>query len=83
MGDYELMTLAFRLDLGSYYLGVVRRPFDLGNTALEIPAFAPHGGRAAGLLMAFYNRRLAAIARCRMRARHLGTAQHRALFRLH
>ncbi len=67
MGDYELMTLAFRLDLGSYYLGVVRRPFDLGNTALEIPAFAPHGGRAAGMLMAFYNRRLASIARTRMR----------------
>ncbi len=67
MGDYELMTLAFRLDLGSYYLGVVSRPFDLGDAALEIPAFAPQGGRAAGILMALYNRRLAAIARSRMR----------------
>lgn len=66
MGDYELMTLAFRLDLGSYYVGVVSRPFDRGNSALEIPAFAPRGGRAAGILMAFYNRRLAAIARSRM-----------------
>jgi flavin-dependent dehydrogenase len=67
MGDYELMTLAFRLDLGSYYLGVVSRPFTLGNTALEVPAFAPRGGRGAGILMALYNRRLAAIARSRMR----------------
>jgi flavin-dependent dehydrogenase len=67
MGDYELMTLAFRLDLGSYYLGVVSRPFDIGDSALEVPAFAPRGGRAAGILMAFYNRRLAAIARSRMR----------------
>ncbi len=66
MGDYELMTLAFRLDLGSYYLGVVSRPFASGNSALEIPPFAPNGGRAAGILMAFYNRRLASIARSRM-----------------
>ena len=66
MGDHELMTLAFRLDLGSYYLGVVKRPFRSGNSALEIPAFAPRGGLAAGRLMALYNRRLAAIARSRM-----------------
>ncbi len=66
MGDHELMTLAFRLDLGNYYLGVVSRPFDIGNAALEVPAFAPKGGRAAGILMAFYNRRLASIARSRM-----------------
>ena len=43
MGDHELMTLAFRLDLGSYYLGVVARPFASGNSALEVPAFAPWG----------------------------------------
>jgi flavin-dependent dehydrogenase len=66
MGDHELMTLAFRLDLGSYYLGVVARPFDGGSSALEIPPFAPKGGHAAGILMALYNRRLAAIARSRM-----------------
>jgi len=66
MGDHELMTLAFRLDLGTYYLGVVSRPFARGNSTLEIPPFAPRGGRAAGILMALYNRRLAAIARSRM-----------------
>jgi flavin-dependent dehydrogenase len=67
MGDHELMTLAFRLDLGHYYIGVVKRPFRSGNSALETPAFAPQGGRTAGNLMALYNRRLAAIARSRMR----------------
>jgi flavin-dependent dehydrogenase len=66
MGDHELMTLAFRLDLGHYYLGVVGRPFASGNSALEIPAFAPQGGKAAGQLMGLYNRRLAAIAKSRM-----------------
>jgi hypothetical protein len=66
MGDHELMSLAFRLDLGHYYIGVVARPFQIGNSALETPAFAPRGGRPAGILMAFYNRRLAAIARSRM-----------------
>jgi flavin-dependent dehydrogenase len=66
MGDYELMTLAFRLDLGLYYAGVVARPFRHGDAALEVPAFAPRGGHAAAVLMALYNRRLAAIARSRM-----------------
>jgi len=66
MGEHELMTLAFRLDLGSYYLGVVKRPFISGNSALEIPAFAPNGGKTAGMIMAFYNRRLASIAKARM-----------------
>jgi len=67
MGDYELMTLAFRLDLGTYYLGVVSRPFRAGSAALEVPPFARSGGRAAGSFMALYNRRLAAIARSRLR----------------
>lgn len=67
MGDFELMTLAFRLDLGCYYLGVVGRPFDLGNHTLEVPAFAPRGGHLAGRFMSLYNRRLVAIARSRMR----------------
>ena len=54
MGDHELMTLAFRLDLGSYYLGVVARPFQSGNSALGDARLAPRGGRFAGVLMALY-----------------------------
>ena len=40
MGDFELMTLAFRLDLGLYYMGIVTQPFKHGNRMLETPPFA-------------------------------------------
>lgn len=66
MGDHELMTLAFRLDLGLYYLGVVSQPFRFGETALEIPAFTRPGGGAAARLIRVYHRRLASIGRSRM-----------------
>ena len=66
MGDHELMTLSFRLDLGLYYLGVVSQPFKRGESALEIPAFAGQGSGPAAQLLALYNRRLAAIARRRL-----------------
>jgi hypothetical protein len=29
MGEWDLMSLAFRLDLGLYYLGIVSQPFKL------------------------------------------------------
>ncbi len=61
MGDYELMTLAFRLDLGLYYFGIVSQPFKHGPTALETPSFAGPHTRLPARLIAFYNRRLAAI----------------------
>jgi len=66
MGDFELMTLAFRLDLGCYYAGVVSQPFKLGESILVIPAFARPGAGPAAALMGLYNRRLAKIARGRM-----------------
>lgn len=66
MGDQELMTLAFRLDLGLYYLGVVARPFKQGEAALETPPFTVQGGEKAARLIALYNRRFAAMARDRM-----------------
>ncbi len=65
MGDHELMTLAFRLDLGLYYLGVVSQPFKHGESALEIPSFAADSSAPFAAFMGFYNRRLAAIARAR------------------
>ncbi|HEY0945161.1 MAG TPA: NAD(P)/FAD-dependent oxidoreductase [Opitutaceae bacterium] len=66
MGDQELMTLAFRLDLGLYYLGVVSQPFTRGDAALETPAFAHPGARLPAALIAIYNRRFAALARARL-----------------
>jgi flavin-dependent dehydrogenase len=70
MGDYELMTLAFRLDLGLYYLGVVVQPFRHGMHLLEAPPFTHPRADWPFRLMALYNRRFAAIARHRM---HRGT----------
>jgi flavin-dependent dehydrogenase len=66
MGDHELMTLSFRLDLGLYYLGIVSQPFKHGESALEIPAFAGRGSGRAAQLLSLYNRRLATIARRRL-----------------
>ena len=34
MGEFDLMSLAFRLDLGLYYLGIVSQPFKYGAKAL-------------------------------------------------
>ena len=65
MGDYELMTLAFRLDLGLYYLGIVTQPFTHGNRVLETPPFAHPKSHWAFKLMAFYNRRFVAMAQSR------------------
>lgn len=80
MGDHELMTLAFRLDLGLYYFGVVAQPFQRGATALETPAFAgPYTGPAAALI-AFYNRRLATIARSRLQRGTWGKSNDRRYF---
>lgn len=67
MGDFELMTLAFRLDLGLYYLGIVSQPFKHGNRILETPPFAHANSKWPFRLMALYNRRLSAIGRNRHR----------------
>jgi hypothetical protein len=65
VGDFELMTLAFRLDLALYYLGIVVQPFRHGAHMLEHPPFTHPRSRSVFLLMALYNRRFAAIARSR------------------
>jgi flavin-dependent dehydrogenase len=80
MGDFELMTLAFRLDLGLYYLGIVTQPFKHGNRVLETPPFAHPKSAWAFRLMEFYNRRLVAIARCRQRRGTWGRNNARQYF---
>lgn len=66
MGDFELMTLAFRLDLGFYYLGAVRRPYLLGRESLAVPSFGQKEAAIPACIIGFYNRRLAALGRRRM-----------------
>ena len=80
MGDFELMTLAFRLDLGLYYLGIVTQPFKHGNRVLETPPFAHPKSNWPFQLMALYNRRLASIAQSRRRRGVWGRRNAREYF---
>ena len=65
MGDFELMRIAFQMDLGLYYLGVASQPFKLGTKALTEPVFSTKPSVPFFLFMRFYNRRLAKMARSR------------------
>jgi flavin-dependent dehydrogenase len=72
MGEWDLMSLAFRLDLGFYYLGIVSQPFKFGEGALTTPPFVTPASRPVFHLMRFYNLRFAQIARHRRRTGRLG-----------
>jgi flavin-dependent dehydrogenase len=74
IGEYDLMRLAFRMDLGLYYLGIVSQPFKYGAKSLAIPPFAPKVSTPVHRLMRFYNSRFAAIARLRRQRRTWGRA---------
>ncbi len=72
MAEFDLMSLAFRLDLSLYYWGVVVPPFQDGIEALTMPPFSPPSGRIFSALMSCYNRRFAAIAKRRRKHGLLG-----------
>jgi flavin-dependent dehydrogenase len=74
MGEFDLMNIAFRLDLGLYYLGIVSQPFKNGPRALLEPPFVTRLSRPVFHLMSTYNRRFAAMARRRRRVNRLGKA---------
>lgn len=74
LGEFDLMRIAFRMDLGLYYLGIVSQPFKFGSKALAIPPFAPPVSTPVYYFIRTYNRRMAAIARDRRRRRALGPA---------
>lgn len=65
LGDYELMRMAFLLDVGAYYLAIVRQPFRRGPAAFHEPTFSTRYSGPAFRLIRFYNRRFAALARSR------------------
>ncbi len=65
LGDFDLFKIAFKLDLGLYYLGIVSQPFKLGPRALLDPPFASAGSVPVYHLIRTYNRRLARIAQDR------------------
>jgi flavin-dependent dehydrogenase len=72
MGDFELMRLAFALDLGLYYLGVVSQPLKHGQVGLETPPFTGPHTTLPFKLIRCYNRRLAAIGQRRMQTGEWG-----------
>jgi hypothetical protein len=79
MGEADLMSAALLLDVGSYFIGLVRPTY--GNpeeSFLQLP-FEGMPGRIFAGMMKFYNRRLSALARNRMA--HGVTGTHNAGWR--
>jgi hypothetical protein len=65
MGEYDLMRLAFAMDIGLYYMGVVAQPFRRGVDSYLEPVFSMAPANPVYVLMRQYNKRLAMIARDR------------------
>ncbi|HYF37824.1 MAG TPA: NAD(P)/FAD-dependent oxidoreductase [Prosthecobacter sp.] len=66
MGDAELIRIAFIMDLGTYFVGPVRLVYDsLEYEFTRLPYDGPAGTFFAKF-MAFYNRRLIAMAKKRL-----------------
>jgi flavin-dependent dehydrogenase len=66
MGEADLMSAALLLDVGSYFIGLVRPVY--GNpeeSFLQLP-FEGAAGRVFAAMMKLYNRRLGALARNRI-----------------
>ena len=80
LGEYDLMRLAFRMDLGLYYRGIVSQPFKYGAQSLSMPPFAVKVSTIVYWLMRTYNRRFARIARARRARQALGRENSRRQF---
>jgi flavin-dependent dehydrogenase len=66
MGEADLMSAALLLDVGTYFIGLVRPVYSNSERAfLELP-FEGAPGRIFGAMMKFYNRRLSALAKNRI-----------------
>ena len=81
LGDAELMAAAFLLDIALYHLGPVRQVYSDPATQFDFLPFDGKPGRVVAAFMAFYNRRLAALARRKIAAGTYGArnAQWRLL----
>jgi hypothetical protein len=82
MGDFELMRLAFVMDLGLYYIGVAAQPFTRGLVGLCEPVFSTPRSVPFFHMMNTYNRRFAKMARARRRRNRYGlrNASERFMF---
>jgi flavin-dependent dehydrogenase len=82
MGDFELMQIGFRLDLGLYYMGVVSQPLRDGAKAYRHPVFSLSTSEIPYRLMSAYNRRLGSIAESRRIRGVFGASNDRRRFLL-
>lgn len=80
MGEYDLLRLAFLVDLGLYYMGVASQPFKRGPLALTEPLFSTKPSVPFYHLIRTYNGRFAAIARHRREHGKLGMKNARMRF---
>ncbi len=82
MGEFDLMRLAFVMDIGLYYTGVVSQPIMRGPDSYYEPIFSTIPSIPFFWLMRAYNRRFAAMARERRRRgrRGMANANRRFLF---
>lgn len=80
MGEFDLMRLAFLLDLGLYYLGVASQPFKRGSKALSEPVFSTAPSVPFFHLIRTYNRRFAQIAHSRRQRKLAGRRNDRRRF---
>jgi len=76
IGEYDLMCLAFLLDLGLYYIGVASQPFKRGVAGLREPVFTTKPSVPFYHLMRTYNRRFARIAQARRGRGKLARMNH-------
>lgn len=76
VGDFELMRLAFQLDLGLYYLGVASQPYKRGIKAFAEPVFSTAPSVPFYHFIRFYNRRFGRMARVRRRRNLWGQHNH-------
>ncbi len=82
LGEYDLLRIAFALDLGLFYYGIVSQPYKRGAVALREPVYMTPPSTPFYYFMRHYNRRFAAIGRARRARQMLGrkNAGRRFLF---
>jgi len=65
LGDAEIMWAAFLMDVGTYFIGPVRGVYDCPEKEFGLLPYSDAPGAFFAKFMAFYNRRLVAIAKKR------------------
>src|SRR5271166_3190702 len=74
LGDLELMTIAFYLDISTYFIGPVRQAYSNHPQRYSQLPYAGPVGQLIGRFMRCYNRRLAALGKRKIAAGTFGLA---------